>query len=88
MNNIKDTLTTIAGILGFIAGAGATVLGILSQYPDVVVPVYVKIILGVCGALSIFIIGYFGGKNPNGSGKTPRQVDNLNNEQAATKGIK
>ena len=85
--NIKNIATTIAGILGFISLLGATVLGVLSQYPTVHVPIFIIITLGVCGAVSVFLIGYFNGKNPNGTNKTPIQVQQQNAQQKETVGI-
>ena len=73
LSNIKDTLTTIAGILGVIA---ATIVGVQSQ--GIAVPPIILAIGGVCGALSLGILGYFNGKNPNGTVKSQAQISELN----------
>lgn len=86
-SNIKSIATTIAGILGFISLLGATILGVLAQYPMVHVPQIFIIIIGVCGAVSVFVIGYLNGKNPDGSAKTPTQVITANQIAVETKDV-
>ena len=73
MKNLKDIATTIAGILGAIAFIGGTTIASLSQY-NIPVPTIVTVIVGVCGAVSAGILGYFGGKNADGTTKTPEQL--------------
>ena len=83
MNNIKDTMTTVAA---WLAGLGTFLAGlnILALH----LPIWVTAIGGAMVGLAAVINGIYGGKNPDGSTKTARQVDNLNNEAAATKDIK
>lgn len=73
LSNIKDTLTTIAGILGALAVAGTGLLVTLAQYNIPVPNIYI-ILISVVGVLSTAILGYFNGKNPDGSSKTPDQI--------------
>jgi hypothetical protein len=70
LSNIKNTLTTIAGILGTISGVIIT-----CQTQGVALPPWLTTVAAVCGAISIGIIGYFSGKNPDGSSKTQNQID-------------
>ena len=86
MSNIKNTITNIAGILGAIAAVGGTTVASLMQY-QIPVPPIVTIISGVCGALSVGILGYFSSKNPDGSVKTPTQIVLQNSQAAVTKDV-
>jgi nitrate/nitrite transporter NarK len=73
MNNIKDTLTTIAGVIGAIGAIGGTILVTLAQ-SGIQIPSYYTVIVGICVALSSGILGYFNGKNADGSSKTFDQL--------------
>ena len=70
MRNIKDIMTTIAGALGFVSGA---ILAVAAA--GVVLPAIVLTIAAVAGSLSVFIIGWYNGKNNDGSSKTPEQLN-------------
>ena len=82
--NLKDTLSTICGIIFAICTALVT-LGVSG---GVVLPTWVTTASGILIAVSGAILGWLTGKNPNATAKTARQVDNQNNEAAATKDIK
>jgi hypothetical protein len=60
-SNLKDTVTTIAGIVATIGGS------ILASGVDL--STTVKSVLGIAVAVSLGLIGYFTGK-PNGTAKT------------------
>jgi hypothetical protein len=62
MKNLKDTVSTICGFIIAIA-AGVKLNG-------VVLPATIANILDGAAVLSIAIVGYLQGKNPNGSTKT------------------
>lgn len=68
MTNIKDTLTTIAGIVG---GIGSILVGLSTELAKVgiPIPIWLQIAGGVCTAIAVVIIGYFNGKNADGSTK-------------------
>jgi hypothetical protein len=61
MKNLKDTLSTICGFIIAVA-AGVKLNG-------VVLPATIANILDGAAVLSIAIVGYLQGKNPNGSTK-------------------
>lgn len=65
MKNLKDTATTIAGIMGAVAVG----IGTMAATPDLVLPTWIKTIGVICGALSPVILGYFSGKNADGTPK-------------------
>ena len=69
-SNLKDTVTTIAGIL---ASVGGTILA-----ADVALSPAVKTILGVAVAVSLGLIGWFTGKAPSGASKTDNQLGDQN----------
>ena len=73
MTNLKDLMTTIAGVLGAVGTIGGTVIAALSQQ-GITVPAIVTALAGICVTLSVAIIGYFGGKNSDGTTKTPAQL--------------
>lgn len=83
MNNIKSILSTICAVAiaigGALAGLNATVLGL---------PTWVTAVGAIVVTIATAIIGILTGRNPDGTVKTARQVDNLNNEAAVTKEIK
>ena len=84
MSNYKDLLSTICGIVIAICGAGT---GLIWQL-GVTLPGWVSPTAIALAGIAAIILGLVTGKNPNLTTKTPRQVDNLNNEAAETKGIK
>jgi len=67
-SNLKDTITTIAGL------AFAICSGMLSLD----LPQNVKVILGIIVAISGGLIGYFTGKSPRGVNKTDNQLSDQN----------
>ncbi len=73
-NNIKDIFTTIAGILGAISAAIVGVYGVLTQYA-ITMPVWIIVVGACCGVVSIVVIGYFNGRNADGSAKTVNQAE-------------
>ena len=65
-SNLKDTVTTICGI---IVAIGGSLLG-----AGIELPVQVKSVLGVLMAISLGLIGWFTGKSPSGADKTDKQI--------------
>jgi hypothetical protein len=84
MDNIKDTMTTIAGYLGAFAFVSATIVGSLIQ-SGIVIPLFVTALIGACGAASVAILGWYNGKNPDGSKKTVAQITEQNAKAEATR---
>jgi hypothetical protein len=80
--NLKDTVTSITGYAAVVAGF----IVLLSQ-SGMAIPKWAIIVAGAIPFLCQGIQGVASGKNPNLTTKTPRQVDNINNEAAATKDI-
>jgi hypothetical protein len=76
-SNLKDTLSTVAAILGTISGL---ILALPTQ--GVILPSWVTTIGAVGATLSITIIGLLTGKLPNG-GTKPVEVVVAQNQQAA-----
>lgn len=75
MKNLKDTLTTIAGVMIAIAGV---ILALSTN--GIILPTWVTtggVVLATVGAA---IIAYLGGKNPDGSTKSKLQVENQNKQ--------
>lgn len=78
MSNLKDKLTTYAAI-GF--AASVTVLGLPAALaavsPEItfVLPSIVNVICGIVIAVSIVITQTLTGKNPDGTTKTPQQIE-------------
>lgn len=68
-SNLKDTLTTICGLIFAVGGSLLAINGI----PD-----NVKYIVGVAVAISGGVIGWLTGKAPNGSPKTDTQLKDQN----------
>lgn len=68
-SNLKDTLTTIFGILGAISGS---ILAAASGGLEI--PPAVKAICGGVAAISVGVIGWLTGKAPNATTKTDSQV--------------
>lgn len=73
MNNLKDTLTTIIGLIGMICG----VIVSLPGDPKIITPT-VKAIAGTILGLTVGILGYLSGKNPNG---TTKVIDPVTGQQ-------
>ena len=69
-SNLKDTVTTIAGIVATIGGS------ILAA--GVELSPTVKSVLGVAVAVSLGLIGYFTGKAPSGTVKSDNAVGEQN----------
>lgn len=69
-SNLKDTVTTISGLVGTVAGA--VLASGLPLSPTV------KSILGLIVAISVGLIGYFTGKTPSGANKTNNQLGEQN----------
>lgn len=69
MQDLKNTLTNIAGVLGAVS---AIILTMTTQ--GVVLPAWLLTVAGIFGALSVGILGYFNGKNADGTAKTPEQI--------------
>jgi hypothetical protein len=84
LSNIKDWLNTLCGIIIALTAGGSGFLWTLG----ITFPTWVYSVAALLFGLATFARGYLGGKNPNGTTKTQRQVDNINNEAAATKEIK
>ena len=69
MADLKNTATTIAGILGAI---GIAIGSIATQ--GIALPEWLLLVAGVCTALSVAILGIFSGRNADGSVKTDKQL--------------
>jgi len=69
MKNLKDSLTTAAGVLIAIGG-----LLLSLSTAGIVLPTWCKTLSVALPIIGGAIIGYFSGKNPNGSVKTPEQI--------------
>lgn len=76
MKNIKDTLTTICGIM--IAASG-TILTVDKTVPGFV-PEKISTIGAVMGVVALSVLGYLTGKNPDGSTKSVAQVEAQNSQ--------
>jgi uncharacterized membrane protein YfcA len=72
MNNLKDTITTVCGILFAVCGA---IIGIQTQ---VALPEWIITVAVVVGAISAAVTMYLTGKNPDGTKKTPEQAAAIN----------
>lgn len=71
--NVKDTLSTIIGIIGAIAGAILT-----AQEGGLILPSWVAPACKAIVTISTLAFGILMGKNPDGSTKTPEQAAVLN----------
>jgi hypothetical protein len=69
MQDIKNIATTIAGVLGALGVAIGTVAA-----QGIALPEWLLVVAGACTALSVAILGFFSGKNADGSSKTPAQL--------------
>ena len=72
MENLKDTVSTICGVLFVICGA------ILGVQTEVAMPKWIITTAVVVSAISAAITMYMTGKNPNGTKKTIEQVTKQN----------
>jgi len=68
-SNLKDTLSTICGIVFAICAALVT-----ANAGGLALPAEVVTVCGVLAAVSGAIIGFLTGKAPSGAKKTPEQV--------------
>ena len=68
-SNLKDTLTTICGIVLAISGGLVT-----AHISGLVLPAWLVTASGVLATVSGAIIGWLTGKAPNATTKTPDQV--------------
>ena len=68
-SNLKDTLTTISGLIVAVGGTLLTVKGL---------PETIQVILGIAIAISVGVIGFFTGKAPDGTAKTNSQLKDQN----------
>lgn len=76
MRNLKDTVTTICSIVLIISG------GILAAVSaGAVLPVYIVAGATASASISGGLIGYFTGKNPNG---TTKQIDPSTGQQSTS----
>jgi hypothetical protein len=82
-SNIKDTLSTIAAILGIISGL---VLALPTQ--GVVLPSLITTIAVIAASISVGIIGVLTGKLPNGGTKPVEVVTAANQEAASVTALK
>ena len=78
----KNSLSSACGLIILLSATMATIS------TQVALPSWVLTASIIAGAVATTFVAWLTGKNPNLTSKTPRQVDNLNNEQAATKLIK
>ena len=69
VSNLKDTLTTICGLIFTIGSVLLTVNG---------VPENSKVIVGIAVAVSGGIIGWLTGKAPDGAAKTDNRLKDQN----------
>lgn len=76
MNNIKDTFSTIAGVMGAI---GAAIIALPTQ--GIVVPTWLLALGGVFVAVSVVVIGYFNGKTAEGKTKSPELLIDQKSKQ-------
>jgi drug/metabolite transporter (DMT)-like permease len=72
-SNIKDTLSTIFGILA--AVSGAIIVAIQSGYQ---LPAWLNTAAGLTAAISVAVIGYLTGKTPAAESKSTSQVIDQN----------
>ncbi len=80
-SNLKDTLTTITGILIALSGTVA----ILAK-SGVAIPENINTLAISIGVIALGIQGYLTGKNPNGTTKTAEQVVAQNTTIATPEG--
>lgn len=75
MNNLKDNLTTICGIIAAICSVLIT-----THIGGLNLPTWLITTCSVLSAISLAIIGFLTGKNPNGTTKTSVQISNDNGQ--------
>jgi VIT1/CCC1 family predicted Fe2+/Mn2+ transporter len=68
MKDIKNVVTTICGLIIAICGA---LLGVATQ---VTLPSWLITTCIISMAVATAILGFFSGRNPDGSSKTPTQL--------------
>jgi len=73
MKNLKDTVTTICGVIVAISGAIFTM-----TQSGVVLPSQLTTAATTAGAIAVAILAYFTGKNPDGSTKSAAQIEAQN----------
>ena len=74
-SQIKNVMTNVAGIIGLIGVIlGVVISGLAGSH--LTIPVWLTVITSCCVGLPIAIIGWYSGKNPDGSVKTMVQVTN------------
>jgi len=73
MRNLKDTITTIAGIMIAVGG----VLLALTQ-AGITLPAWCNTLGVALPIIGSAIVAYFSGKAPNGATKTPEQIEAQN----------
>jgi hypothetical protein len=71
--DIKNKLSTVAGILTGLAGLDLTLTAALAPY-GVSLPIWFHITCGILGSLGITLMGLLQGRNADGSKKTIEQV--------------
>lgn len=71
MNNIKDTITTVCGLIIAISG------GIVLAAHTNMIAISIQIVNGclLAGIIATSVLSYFSGKNPNGTTKTTEQIN-------------
>ena len=74
LSNIKDTLTTVCAWITVIGG-GVLAANLSGQ---IVLPVSIVGILSTVVAIALGISQFLSGKNPDGTSKTPTQVNTQN----------
>ncbi len=79
-SNLKDRLTTIAGIILALTGTVLTL-----EKAGVVLPSYVTTTATALGIIAGSVVAYLTGKSPDGTTKTPEQVVNQNADAPVTK---
>ena len=72
--NIKDWANTLCGIIIALCAGGTGFLYTIG----ITFPAWVYSVAVVLSGIAVFIRGYLGGKNPDGTTKTPLQVQNQN----------
>lgn len=69
MHNLKDTVTTICGIIIALSG------GIYAaDQAGIILPPKIVSFSVLAGIIATSVLAYFSGKNPNGSTKSPEQI--------------
>lgn len=74
MKNLKDNVTSICGLIIALCGAFTSL-----SAGGMVLPAWVITTCTILSAISTALIGYYTGKNPNGSVMNKDQIDYRNN---------